>query len=425
MRLKNNIDTILSNLAQQVSGALAILLVPAFLSAAEYGQVTSIVVFLSFLPFCDLGLSGVYNRKIPALLANGDSEDAAAWNGILIRIKLWGGIGFGVLIGGTYYWKSGDLSPAPVIAGIAAAGSATSFFISRAIAAGDFATSKNVTMLQAALRLAAIPGAAVLGVAGWCLGQLVASAGPLACRQNRRRWLEDWRAAGWSARLFRANFREALLLGLVANLWLQMLSFGRTFAAFAYPDAVTAQYGLVSAACQAIGSVVIAAFVPQTIKTYALLARSRDETAAYLQRTLLWAFPAMAAVASVLALALPPFFAHLFSAYHIPADLIVCFALNLMCYPVLVTLGSVLVGLEKTPLYLALVIGALLVAAGGAMATDAVFGYRAAAFGQLLAVSLFAGALSAVAFVLVRGRLILLAGALSMTPPVLYLLMVR
>ncbi len=393
MRLKHNIDMVLANLVQQITGTIAILLIPKFLSPDEYGKITTIAVLLAFAPLCDLGISNVYTRKMPALLAQGESAAVSAWNATTLWMKIVGSVIFGLILGGLYEWKYGETLTSISIVAITFLTTITTYFVSWNTVRSDFAAVKTITILQAILRLLTIPGAAFIGVFGWCSAQIIAALG-LTIRGDIRHWFRvNLHNSPFCLKLVKDNIPEALQLVLLTNFWVQMLSFGRSYAALSYPDAITAQYGLVNAALQAITSVCIAAFSPQTIKVYSLLALDREQALQFVIRTISWTMPVMVLGSIASIQLLPIFFKMAFPTYNIPDQLIAFSMLSLISYPIIMSLGSLLIGSGRSAIYLATVLAGLAVAFTSATTLFGTFAYDTAALAQLIAVSGFVGLL--------------------------------
>jgi len=387
-------DSILANIAQQAAGVIIFLLVPALLGVREYGQVIFVVTLISFVPFSDLGVSTVYNRKMPAIYARGNEEEARTWNVTAFRFKLIGAVLFGVAAGLVYWGKYQGMFNALAFSLLMPLGAVISFFIAQRIVQGRFRQARDLTAIQALSQLLLIPGAAFLSIAGWFAGQLIGIA-LLFFRKDLRTMAAEClkRSASINWTLITANLPEALMLSLISMLWLQLLSSGRLYAAFFYPDAVLAKYGLVNAIYQMGLSLVIAAFIPQTIKVYRMLEADATAAVEYALKSALISMPVIWTFVVFCLLGVPPLLDIFYPKYQVEYGLFAPLILSLVNCAVMATLGSLLVGSGRYRLYLALLIGGWVSYWGVIKMLGQETHFQAAADAQLISLSLYSVAL--------------------------------
>lgn len=358
MSYRDSRDSILANIAQQAAGAISFLLLPALLGVREYGQVIFAVTLISFAAFSDLGVTTVYNRKMPAIYARGNAEEVGAWNVTAFRFKLIGAVLFGVAAGLAYWGKYQVVFNAAAFSLLIPLSAVISFFIAQGIVQSRFRQARDLTVMQAISQLLVIPGAAFLGIAGWFAGQLAGIA-LLFFRKNLRTMAAEClkRSASVNWRLIASNLSEAFMLSLISMLWLQLLLSGRLYAAFFYPDDVLARYGLVNSIYQMGLSLVIAAFVPQTIKVYRMLESDATAAVEYAFKSAVISMPVVWIFVVFCLLGVPPLLGIFYPKYHIESRLFAPLILSLINCSVMAALGTLLIGSGRHRLYLALLIG--------------------------------------------------------------------
>jgi len=382
---------VLANVVQQVVNLLILISVPQMITTESFGQVTFVVTLLSFMSFSDLGLSFVYSRKMPALYGRNNHSEIATWNTTIFRFRAYGALVFGTAAGLIYLDKYGDVQNAVLLAMTAPLASAASFYIASNIAQGAFGATRNAAVLQAVARLCVIPGVAAWGVRGWFVGQLAASVLAFGQRNLRTTCTKGWKQAGaidWS--LVRANVSEAIALGLITTLWTLLLSSGRFAAAFKYPDVVVGKYGVAASAYQMMSALMIAAFIPQTVKLYRLLDVDQNAAIDYVLRVIIWTLPIAIAFACASVLAAPPLLNYVFPSYGVDFQIVAPLMLSFVNYPAIVTLGGIWVGTNRHSMYLPIIVACLCVDWVATELLEPRYGYNAAAMGQLLSLSVFA-----------------------------------
>lgn len=374
---------LLGNVALQASALLILLLVPKLLPVADYGRVSVMLTLLSVLPLADLGLSNVYNRKLPGLLADQDHPAVQGWNSLVLRLRVWGSAACAVIAATGYYLKYQDPWVAGLLLPMGFASGCTTLLVTRYTAMSQFTTVTRLNVAQAVLRLTTIPFCAAMGLAGWCLGALASATGVLLFSNVRRNLYRDWIAPALDRKTVLRALPEGLSLVAVSFLWMQLLYIGRSYAAFAYGDVDTASYGLVNSGYQFAASLLIAFFVPQTITTYRLIKASKREALSEVLRILTLFFPINAAITLAGTMAAPFVLRWLFPNYAVPAGVNDGLLLSLLAYPQLLLLGSLLIGLGKSRLYLMLTLLCLVASVALAAMATHLLGVAGAAYGQL------------------------------------------
>ena len=386
MSIRDSHDSVIANIVQQVSATLVFLIVPVLLGVEQYAQVIVVTTLISFLTFSDLGISCVYARRMPEVYGREDREEESRWNTTVIRFRVYAALVFAVVIAGIYWVRYHDALNALLLMFYPPVVTAVAFYSVNNIVQSNFRVVRDVAIVQALARPAMmVPGVVCFGLRGWFASQLVAILVVFFRADLRASTRRHWLAKGiFDRKLICSVLPEAVSLGLITTAWMQLLSFGRTFAAFSYPDQVVAQYGLANAGYQMVGLVVIAAFIPQTVKVNRMLATNQAEAVDYVFKTLRRTFPVIIGLTVVALLAAPPLFHIFFRKYHVEHQLLAPLLLSLLYYPVIVSLGVLLSGTGRNSMYLVLLLlGSALswIAASGLAAQ---FGYQAAAIAQFL-----------------------------------------
>ena len=386
MGWRTNKDTIVTNVVQQSCSALLFLTVPNLLNIEGYAQVVFVTTLLAFMTFADFGLSFVYGRKMPAIYASGDILEAQRWNETVFSFRMMTALLFGMVIGLIYYLKYHGLLNSVLLGLMPVLSVFASFFIAQHTALSGFATYKKINSFLAISRLVTIPGVMVLGLGGWFASQLVAALLTITKIVQLGGRPQKFKIDG---SLLKEHFVEGVLLGIVTTLWSQLLSSGKVFASFMYADAEIAQYGLMNTGYQIIAALIIAAFIPQTVKVYRMIETSTEDAIAYMFKTIFYAIPVVFFVAVISREASPLVFSLFFPKYPTDPTILDSLIFSLAFYPVIVTLGTILIAKKKSILYLSLI--ALSLAANWMMLLifESYFGYRSAAVAQFCTLLLY------------------------------------
>lgn len=390
MSLKDNRDTVVANIALQVVSLALILYVPNKLGVIEYGQVTFVTTLLSWQTFADFGISFVYGRKMPAVNGRNDADEIALWNSSTIRFRLYTSLLFGILVATIYGVKYGEVVNSLLLIPVAPLSTIGAFYTARYIAQRNYATPRDFSIFQSIFRLLIIAFVAIAGLSGWFWGQMLSLAAFAVIRDFRLKIASDWKLRTrieWP--LIRANLGEAIVLGLATTLWMQLLYSGRLFASFLYPDAIVGQYGVAGAAYQVIASLIISAFVPQTVKGYQYLEEGREKAVTYILDVIYRILPLMVLVASLGAYLLPYVLRVVFPDYHIESMLVTPLMLSLISFPLIVSLGTLLVGIGRSRLCLAVIMFWLLADALLVSLITPHYGFTGAAIAQFITLSLY------------------------------------
>lgn len=406
MSFRDSRDNLISNIVQQSSAVVIGIVVPMLLGIQEYAQVTVLSVLLGFMPLADLGMSIVYTRKMPSLYTAEDLNEISKWNSTIIRFRLYGSLIFGGVTS-AYYLQRYQHGLNVVMLFVFVVVSVLFLFVTaNATVQSDFRYIRNISMVQALGRLTILPGVWVAGVKGWFLGQLF---GIVVTFFNRRLRvvlhgaLTDHKRMDWS--LIKVNLFQGVIFSMVTTLWLQLLSSGRICAAFVYPDAVVAQYGLVSAIYQIVVSMSIAFFVPQTIKIYRLLAQDQIIAIDYAYKLVVYSAPVFILLGVGLTLIAPTAVKIIFPKYNIDRSLYAPFMLSLFNCGVMVTQGSLLIGMRKAKTYLFLISLAAITYFGFINFFKSDTHYHAAAEAQLLTLSTYSVAIVLMVYFITRKKM--------------------
>lgn len=431
MSFQNSRDNLTANIIQQLSALLIAIVVPLLLSVEEYAQVVVVSVLIAFMPLADLGLSSVYTLKLPALYANNRLNDIHIWNATLSRFRFYTSLIFGGVISVYYFQRYPHGLNAGMLFAFVVFGIVTLFVTVNATVQSDFRYIRNISMAQSLGRLTILPGVWIAGVKGWFLGQMFSTLMTFFSRRLRRvlhESLSDHKRLDWT--LIKANLAQGVILSMSTMLWLQLLFSGRIYAAFFYPDAVVSQYGLVSSIYQIVVSMSIAAFVPQTIKIYRLVEQDQLTAIVYTFKLIIYSAPVFILFGIGLTYIAPIAVAIIFPKYNIDRGIYAPLMLSLFNCAVMVTLGSLLIGMGKTKPYLALLATAAVVYFSFILIFTSTSNYLAAAEAQLLTLSTYGIALVIMVIfmfkkIIVNKTIAWLACLPSFTAPLIYFILRR
>lgn len=399
MGWQQNKDTIVTNIVQQSTSILVFLAVPNLLPVEGYGQITFVATLLSFTTFADLGLSFVYGRKMPAIYASGNDQEVQVWNETIFTFRMYTALLFGIVLGVIYFCKYQALFNSILLFFIPPLTVTTSFYIAQNTALSNFSIYRKINSFQAVVRLVTIPGVMFLGLMGWFLAQVVASLLTV---------VKIFRNVGLPGKfkidrmLLKEHLVEAVLLGAITTLWIQLLTSGKVFASFLYSDAVIAQYGLMNTGYQIVAALIIAAFIPQTVKVYRLIEVSTQEALEYVFRTILRTIPIVFGLTVISREATPYVLAYFFPRYFVDPIILDALIFSLPVYPIVVALGAILIGQKKSIQYLLLIAFALLSDWLFLGLANPYYGYRAAAVAQLGALFVYSTLLLILVFYLFK-----------------------
>jgi hypothetical protein len=194
--------------------------------------------------------------------------------------------------------------------------------------------------------------------------------------------------AGFDWKLIRENLGAALMLGMIAGLWGQILSVGRLVASFRYPDATIATYGLVSAGYQIVLLTFISLYAPISIRTYALYGKDPAEAIRFVTEKNSVIVPGFLAIAAAAIIAGPPALQAFFPGYTLDNAVVTPFLLSLLHVPAIIMFGALLVGAGKLKGYLAAVVAGLAFSVALAVLSEPKLGMAAAAVAQFVGLGL-------------------------------------
>ncbi|MBL8449381.1 MAG: hypothetical protein JNM32_05585 [Dechloromonas sp.] len=381
-------NNLLANVFQQAGGALLFLFIPGILDVQEFGRVTVITTLLSLAVISDIGFSHVYSRAMPGVLAGAGADEILRWDVAASISRICGGAIFGLFGAGYFWFRTGYGWEALLLIPVFPSLAATGFLVTRSVAASDFQTVRNLSLVQSIGRLISIPTSAISGVSGWVIGQLISAAGVLVLPAARGQLGRVMRERGrFDGAFVQKHLSEALLLCLVAGIWTQLMASARLFAVIDYSEAAVARYGLVASLYQVGASVILAAFVPQTVRLYRLLAEDVPAGVSLALRHAAIGGSVVFGLALIGAVVAVPMLAWLFPKYGVQASIAIPVVLSVVNCAIVSILGSVMIGTGNARTYV-LILGVSFVASmilpvglSPWLASDA------AAISQLLAMS--------------------------------------
>lgn len=385
-------QTLLANLMQQGSAAILLLALPNLLDKTEYAQIVFVGVLLSFMALADLGLSLVYARLVPALIAAGDVAAVRSWDASVQAFGLVSSWVFSSLAALIYWLKYGHPEHAALLLFLPVGLYWASFHVARVSVKADFSEYRRIIGMRSVTSLLALPMVMAFGLLGWFVSQIVALL--LVVAYVGRRFLDSFTRVDLG--LVRRHVPEGLLLCGITATWLQLLNFGRLFASVRYSAESVAGYGVAGATYQSLSTLLISAFLPVTVGMLGRFGRGDKEAFDYmgkvLARSIWWVLIGTLVVIEMS----PHVFVLIFPAYRFDAWMLFALLLGVVFYPFIILSGNCLVGKQRGGIYLLLILTCFIVSTMGALLIDRFFYGLGAAWGQLLGLICFAWGLHCV-----------------------------
>lgn len=399
MSLSGSRDNVIANLLQQGSGVLLFLFIPRILGIDDYSRLIIINTLVSLAVVADLGIGHIYTRIVPGIIAAGENDTARTWDVTVFLFRLMGGAIFGAFAGIYFGLRTGAWGDAIGLLFLFPLTTVSAFLLSRCVVGSRFDEVKNISAAQSLGRLVSIPGAALSGVPGWLGGQIL-SYFSLLLFSSQRRQLNDLfgQARLFSWALVKKHLPEAFSLCLIATVWAQFMTSARLYAVLNYPDNVIANYGLAGAFYQIGTSLVIAAFVPQTVRFYRMLSSDLPGAINYAFR-IAAVGAAIVLLGTVFAIFVAPhLLSYLFPKYRIETPLLTPLLLSVVDCVVVSVFGSVLIGTGKSKIYLGTLLLCFSMNMLFAVYLEPFFLHNAASVAQLLALSCYSLALLGISY---------------------------
>lgn len=378
-------QTLLANLIQQACAAVVLLVLPNVLGKPAYAQTVFVAVLLSFIALADMGMSLVYGRLVPALIARGDNQDVRRWDSTVLQLGLISSLVFATVVSMLYWIKYEHGGGAVLLFMLPVAIYWASFHVTRVTASGDFSEYRRAISIRSVTSLLAIPMAAGFGLLGWFASQVVAAF--LVLGYIGRRLLEPLGRVEWV--LVRRHVPEGLILCAITVVWMQLLNLGRLYASVRYPPEAVAHYGVAGAAYQFMATLVISAFLPVSVEVLGRFGRSDKDAFEFMGQILTkaaWWVPA----GTILVVEVAPFvLKRAFPSYSFDPWMLFALLLGVAFYPFFILFGNCLVGKQHGRVYLVLLILGLGAGAMGGVVIDRFFWGMGAAWGQLLGLTTY------------------------------------
>jgi len=377
--------TLIANLVQQACAAALLFSIPNLLSKEAFAETVFVGVLMLAVGLADLGLSSVYGRVVPRLLAAGDADGIRQWDAMVVGFGSAGAMLFGAAITSIYFSRYDDPLHAAMIFPVPLLTFWASFHASRASVRGNFSDYRRFIVMRATAGLIAIPTTLWLGVSGWFLTQLIAAI--IVTARIGPHLREPW--GRLDGHLFRAHIREALLLALAGVAVLQLLSFARVYASIDYPEDTLAVYGVAGAAYQALAALVLSLFMPVTID---LMSRFAGAPSAPFERaTVILRHTALLTTAGAMVAAeIAPYVLNAaFPSYTFDRRLVFALVIGIAFFPFFICWGNCLIGVRRTGTYLGVIATSIGLAALLAAQVDRAIPLLGAAVGQGLTLALY------------------------------------
>lgn len=261
--LASSRETLIANVAQQVSAVAVLLILPNILTTSAFSETVYVAVVMSFIALADLGMSYVYARIVPAMSGRREVNCIAQWDQTICSFGLVTSLIFACGASFSYYWKFGSMLNALLLFPIAPLVFLTSFYLTRVSSLGDFVSYRRIVVSRAMLTIAVLPIVFFWGVTGWFVGTLVAAF--ILFLYSRESAIPLLNKIDWH--LVCQNIWEGVLRCGISILWLQLLNVGRLYASVHYDYKDLANYGIVASAYNSLAAIVIAILLPVSVET--------------------------------------------------------------------------------------------------------------------------------------------------------------
>ncbi len=385
-------QTLLANLMQQASAAILLLVLPNLLDKFAYAQIVFVGVLLSFMALSDLGLSLVYGRLVPPLIAAGDDTIVRRWDASVQAFGLVSSCIFSTLVAFIYWLKYGHPEHAALLLFVPVGLYWASFHVSRLSVKADFTEYRRVIGVRSLTSLLALPMLMSLGLLGWFISQIVSVL--LVLAYIGRRLVEPFARVDWG--LVRRHVPEGLLLCAITAAWLQLLNFGRLYASVCYEAESLAGYGVAGGASQSLSTMLVSAFLPVTVSMLGCFGRGDKEAFNYMGKVLAESIWWVLIGTLVVIEMAPHVFGLIFPTYRFDAWMLFALLLGVVFYPFMILYGNCLIGKQRGGLYLSLILANFGVSAIAALLIDRFSQGFGAAWGQLIGLMCFAWGLHGV-----------------------------
>lgn len=378
MSFASSRQTLVANVAQQVSAVAALLILPNILTASAFSETVFIAVVMSFIALADLGLSYVYSRIVPAMSGRGEDSGIGRWDRTICSFGLLTSLFFAAGVSASYFAKFGSMLHALLLFPVAPLVFLTSFYVTRVSCLGDFVSYRRMVIARALLALGILPLVFFWGITGWFVGTLLAAF--LLFLYSREATIPLVSRIDWC--LVRKNIGEGLLRCGITVLWLQLLNVGRLYASVHYSHEELAGYGIAASVYQSLAAVVMAAFIPVGVETLRRFGQGSDGAMRYVhdvgEKVAPWVLLGTIIVAEIS----QPLFWIVFPAYRLDPVMQASLLSGIIFYPFFIIWGNCLIGARRFFPYIFLILFGL----ATAWLVAAYFGSdtRGAAIGQFI-----------------------------------------
>ncbi len=298
----------------------------------------------------DLGVAFVYNRNMPAVYYSGHTETVTDWNTTVFWFRLITSVAYSIVISVVYLVKYADPLNTFFLLMLAPLLTITSFSISKFTAQSDFTVYRRINSFQAFTKLIVLPLVFWFGLAGWFVSQAVSGMLTMVAIKGRIFPTKYY----INIKIIKDHFIEGLLLVFTTFMWSQLLSSGRLFASFYYPNSIIAQYGLLNTGYQILASLIVAAFLPVTVTVFKLIETNEDQAIEHIFNAILKTIPVVFILAVVVSEISPFIMAKLFKKYAIDSIITKSLIFSIITYPIVVTIGNLFIAKKKTLYYVSL-----------------------------------------------------------------------
>jgi len=387
MMLTASRQTLVANLFQQICAAILLLVLPNLLTKDAYAEIVFATVLLSFAALSDLGLSLVYGRIVPMLHQEGAKQKLKLWDENTLAFGLLASCIYAAIIAAIYYLKYGNFYHSLMLLWIPVLTLFWAFHIGRVSARGDFSAYRRVISWRALGTLLTIPSVWAFQLTGWFVG-MIGACGLLWLRFAR--WIPRCRPKLHHP-LITSHLKEAITLGVMTVIWMQLINFARLYASVQYVPDTLAHYGIMSAGFQSASTLIISIFLPFNVALLRSFSHGDRHALCYAYNVIKQAAPwiilltALAIPTAILCLKL------VFPDYEFEPQTVGMLLLPLMLHPYFIMAGGIFVGRKQPLQYVSIITGCMLLAFGSAYLFDCylVTDHSGAVWGQLIGLSCF------------------------------------
>lgn len=333
----------------QIVGATSFLLLPNLLSVEHFAMIVYINILLYYTTFTDLGLTHVYGRKAPGMLAKGLEKDVVSFEDSIQYFWQISTFVFSICASWLLYYKHGSLYLAAIFGLIVNLTPLVTFYISKKVIRGGFVEYRRLTIARSLFTLIGLLGAYLASLTGWLWGMAAGIIALFIYARDKKIYQINWRANPFS---YINVVPEGIVLASLTMVWGTLLMSSRIYAAFISPDEIVALYGVVHSGFQVLSGAAIAMCLPVSRHIYFLCGKDKGDVFWFVCKVQMALAVIFTLGSIVVADAAPYLLEFFFIKYDFDPVMVKIVIMSTIAIPFLTSVGSVFIGYEMSKRYL-------------------------------------------------------------------------